>query len=218
MRRYFGIFVGMAIVFLALFGIVEAFDISVLRDPRNVMSGGGVLAALIGVGLLVADVLIPVPASVIMIAHGVLFGVVLGTALSLAGSVAAAAVGFGIGRRGGRWLERLVSEDERAQADALLERWGMVAIIASRPVPIVAESVAILAGTSSMGWAKLLVASALGSIPAAVAFAIVGARGISFDGSLLVFGAVLGLAGLAWLWARRYGRSESVDTRTPGKE
>ncbi|MEM7156010.1 MAG: VTT domain-containing protein [Myxococcota bacterium] len=204
MGRYVGIFAGMAMFFLALFGAVEAFDISVLRDPNQAMSGGGVLAALVGVGLLVADVLIPVPASVIMIAHGVLFGAVLGAALSLVGSVAAAAVGFGIGRRGGRWLDRLVTEQQRARADALLQRWGMVAIIATRPVPIVAESVAILAGTSSFGWTKMLVASAVGSIPAAVAFALVGAWGVSFDDSLLIFGAVLGLAGLAWVWGRRF--------------
>ncbi len=41
------------------------------------MRASGVVAALVGVGLLVADVVLPVPSSVVMLAHGALFGVVL---------------------------------------------------------------------------------------------------------------------------------------------
>jgi len=67
-------------------------------------------------------VFIPVPSSVVMIANGALFGVAVGTSLSLLGSLGAAALGFLIGRRSTRLLERLVSPAEKARADELLRR------------------------------------------------------------------------------------------------
>jgi uncharacterized membrane protein YdjX (TVP38/TMEM64 family) len=41
----------------------------------------GTLTALLGTGLLVADVVLPRPSSVVMVAHGALFSVVGGTLL-----------------------------------------------------------------------------------------------------------------------------------------
>ncbi len=46
------------------------------------MTGSGTAAGP-GVGLLVADIVLPVPFSVVMVAHGALFGIVPGAALSL---------------------------------------------------------------------------------------------------------------------------------------
>ena len=95
--------------FLLLFFAVEALGFQLLRDPTPWMQHGEVLAAALGVSLLVADVLLPVPSSLVMVAHGALFGVVMGTLLSLLGSMGAALFGFVIGRRGGKLLERIVT-------------------------------------------------------------------------------------------------------------
>ena len=93
-------------------------------------SNGGVWAAILGVGLLVADVLLPVPSSLVMVAHGAAFDVLKGTLLSLAGSTGAAMCGFWLGRRGGRLLERCVPTEERARAELL----GTRDIVAPNPV------------------------------------------------------------------------------------
>src|SRR6185436_9370770 len=138
--------------FLMLFFIIEALGVPLLVDPTPWLSHGGVFAAIFGVGLLIADVVLPVPSSLVMVAHGALFGVAMGTFLSLLGSVGAALFGFALGRRGGRVLERLVTPAERARADYLLARWGALAIIVTRPVPLLAETVAIMAGASRMSW------------------------------------------------------------------
>src|SRR5205085_4569107 len=124
--------------------------------------------AALGVALLVADVVLPVPSSVVMTAHGALFGVALGTLLSLAGSVGAAVAGYAIGRRGEAFVARRVSPAERARADRLLGRWGVVAIVASRPIPLVAETVAIAAGAARIGAARVALAALAGSLPAAL--------------------------------------------------
>src|SRR6185436_11950262 len=134
------------------------------------LARGGWIAAVVGVGLLVADVVLPVPSSLVMILHGALFGVVVGTLLSLAGSLGAALFGFWIGRRGGPLFARLVPEDERLRADALLQTWGDLALIVT------------LAG----------------SLPAALLYALTGATARSLDNAVLVFSLVLLVAGLFW--------------------
>src|ERR1051325_505853 len=90
MKRYLLTVVALVVFFTILFVIVEALGVPLLSDPMPWMKHGGVVAASIGVGLLIADVLLPVPSSIVMVAHGALFGVLWGTMLSLLGSVGAA--------------------------------------------------------------------------------------------------------------------------------
>ena len=203
MKRYLLLTAAMMGVMLLLFGIVEALGVPLLTDPSTSLRGLGALAAPLGVALLVADVVLPVPSSLVMIAHGALFGVALGTALSFAGTLGAALVGFGLGRRGGPLLERLVPADERARANGLLERWGDMAVVVTRPVPILAETVAILAGASAMSWRRLAIASAAGALPGSLIYAIAGATAASLDSTVAVFGLVLAISGAFWLVGRR---------------
>ncbi len=192
---------GMVTFFLLLFAVAELLGVPLLTDPTPWLDRGGVAAACVGVGLLVADVLLPVPSSLVMVAHGALFGVLFGTLLSLAGSVGAALFGFAIGRRGGRMLERLVTPQERERADRLLRRWGTLAVIVTRPVPLLAETVAIMAGTSSLDWGRMTLAALAGSLPPALLYAITGAAVANFQSATLVFFCVLFVAGLFWVVA-----------------
>ena len=203
MKRYLLIMTLMMSCFLVLFLVVEAFGVPVLVDPTPWMNQGGALAASIGVSLLIADVLLPVPSSLVMVAHGALFGVALGTLLSLLGSVWAALFGFAIGRRGGKLLERVVTREERKRADSLLARWGALAIIVTRPFPVLAETVSIMAGASSLGWGSVILASLAGSLPPALLYALTGAAVMSFQSTTLMFGVVLLIAGLFWIVGNR---------------
>ena len=194
----------MLVFFLAAFGILQKLPLPFMQDPTAWMSQeAGPLAAAVGMGLLIADVLLPVPSSLVMIAHGALFGVGVGTALSLVGSLGAAAFGFSLGRRGGPLLSRLVSEQEKVRADAMLAKWGALAIVVTRPIPLLAETTAILAGASPMGWGKLILASLAGSFPAALLYALTGATARTFGSGALMFGFVILIAGLFWLAGRK---------------
>jgi uncharacterized membrane protein YdjX (TVP38/TMEM64 family) len=204
-RRYWLLTGAMVGTFLILFGVVEGLGVPLLTNPSAWLDRRGAVAAVVGVGLLVADVFLPVPSSVVMIAHGALFGVAWGAALSLAGSVGAAALGFAVGRRGTRALERLVSPAEKARADQLLARWGGLAIVATRPVPLLAETTAILAGASPMPWSRLLLASAAGSLPPALLYAVTGATSRNVGGGVLMFGIVLAISGGFWFLGKRAG-------------
>ena len=145
MRQYSMIALLLSTIFLALFLLVEALNVTVLKDPSIWLAQDGALAGFAGICLLVVDVALPVPSSLVMIAHGALFGVALGTLLSLVGSTVAVLVGFAIGRRGGPLLTWLISIEELEQAQRLLTRWGVLAIIVTRPVPLLAETTAIAA-------------------------------------------------------------------------
>lgn len=216
MRQYSRIAALLFGIFLALFLLVEAIDITHLKEPSFWLEHAGVLAGFAGVCLLVADVALPVPSSLVMIAHGALFGVVIGTLLSLVGSTGAALAGFAIGRRSGPLLARLVPVEELVQADCLLIRWGVLAIIVTRPVPLLAETTAIVVGTSRLGWGRATLAALAGSLPGALLYALTGAGTARFQNGALVFGLVLLVASSYWLVGRwlesRLVRPESERT------
>lgn len=203
MKRYFMIMGGVLAFFLCLFFLVEALGVPLLVDPTPWLAHSGVLAAALGVGLLIADVVLPVPSSLVMVAHGALFGALGGTLLSLLGSTCAAMFGFWIGRRGGRLLESVVAQEERARADLLLDRWGTLAIIVTRPIPLLAETVAIMAGASPMSWRRTALAALAGSLPPALLYALMGAAVANFQSTSLMFAFVLLVAGIFWVVGRR---------------
>jgi uncharacterized membrane protein YdjX (TVP38/TMEM64 family) len=195
-------FLALFLILLILFLLSEALGIPLLTDPTPVLERGGMLGALVGVSLLVVDVALPVPSSLVMVTHGALFGVAIGTLLSLVGSTGAALVGFAIGRRGGPLLARLVSANERGRVNRLLTRWGMLAIIVTRPVPLLAETTAIVVGSSPLGWGRMALAALAGSLPGALLYALTGAVAARLQNGVLVFGLVLLVASSFWLVGR----------------
>lgn len=217
MRRYLFITASMFVFFVMLFFLVEALGVPLLADPTPWMKQAGVVAASIGVSLLIADVLLPVPSSLVMVAHGALFGVVTGTFLSLLGSVGAALLGFAIGRRGGPLLNRILTPDERVRADRMLARWGTLAVIVTRPIPLLAETVAIMAGASLLGWGRMALAALFGSLAPALLYALTGAAVANFQSTSLIFGIVVVATGSCWLVGRLLDRylSKRRDRREP---
>jgi uncharacterized membrane protein YdjX (TVP38/TMEM64 family) len=198
MKRYALIIFGFVVLFSAMFGLAEWLQISWLVDPAASLQHDKWLAAAGGSALLVLDIVLPVPASIIMGLNGKLFGVPLGTLVSLCGTMAAATIGFSIGRAGGPLLDRVVKPEERRQAEQLVQKWGALAIIVMRPVPMLAETVTILAGTSGMSWRTFLISAFVGSVPMCYLFALAGEQA----SIALMFGAVLALAFVFWLAGR----------------
>ncbi len=207
MTRWLLLVFGCWLAFLAVFLVAEVFSVPMLDDPASWLPGGGVLAGVAGVGLLVADVVLPVPSSLVMVVHGALFGVVPGAALSLLGGMGSALAGYGLGRVGGPPLLRSVcSEAERDRADLLVRRWGLLAVAATRPVPLLAETVAVVAGASCLGPVRTTVAAAAGSLPGAVLYSVAGSLDVGAPSGLVVFALVSAIAASLWaLGLRRQG-------------
>jgi len=219
MKRYWLVVALLLLFFLGMFLIVEQQEPSLLTDPYRMMNARSAGAALTGIGLLVADVILPVPSSLVMVANGALFGIALGVFLSLIGSLGAALVGFAIGRSGESWIARYLPPEERARAQAMLEKWGLLAIILTRPVPLLAETTAIMAGASTMQWRSMCLATLAGSLPSAILYAIAGATAVNWHNTVLTFGTVLMIAGLFWGVGRYldvYSRHAVVDDLAVG--
>ena len=216
LRRYLLLVLAMIVILGALFAVVEALGVPLLTDPSPWLERGGWAAVVVGTGLLIVDVVLPVPSSVIMVANGAIFGIVLGSILSVIGSVGAAMVGFLIGRRGGSLLTRIVTPVEIDQANRLLDRWGLLAIIVTRPVPLLAETMAIIAGTSRLEWRRVLVAVIVGAIPASILYAVTGALASGFASGVAVFVAVIVLAGVFWFAGNAIGRRVGRSVDPPG--
>lgn len=198
-----GLVVGFGVAVSALIGLglAEAFDVGLLLRPDEHMNGGGAAAAL-GVGLLVADIVAPVPSSLVMLAHGAIFGVVPGAVLSLVGRTGNAVVGVLLGRGAGSILARRTGPRRRSGGD-LLRRWGLAAVVVTRPVPVLAESTLTAAGAMGMPAPAVVGAAVLGAVPEAVLYALAGSAAATFRNAAAVFGAVLVLAAGAWVMGAR---------------
>lgn len=215
--RYLLLILVMVVSLGILFAVVEALGVPLLTDPSPWLDRGGWVAVAVGTSLLIVDVVLPVPSRVIMIANGAIFGVVIGSLLSLVGSVGAAMVGFLLGRRGSALLSRIVSPAEVEQANRLLDRWGLLGIIVTRPIPLLAETMALIAGTSRLEWRRVLGAVVIGAVPASILYAVTGALASGFASGAVVFVVVILLAGAFWFAGNALGRRFSRSVEPPAE-
>lgn len=161
------------------------------------------LAAL-EVGVLAADILLPVPSSVVATLGGSVLGVAAGTACAWLGMTLGAAAGWAVGRlAGGRALAGIAAAD-RAALDRQERRLGPTFIVLTRPLPLVAEAAAILCGAAGVPGRNFLAWAAAGNLAVAFAWSLAGSLGTRADAVQWVLAGALVLPlALALLAARR---------------
>jgi uncharacterized membrane protein YdjX (TVP38/TMEM64 family) len=203
MKRFWTFTLGLVVLLLLIFFLVQALDLPFLaEDPRFMLSQKKWVAALLGIGLLIVDVVAPVPSSVIMFANGVMFGIVLGATFSTIGGMGAAIVAYWIGARGERAGKRWMGDESLSRAHVFFVKYGMMAVIVSRPLPILGEVIGIIAGMSKMPAAKFFTAAMAGILPTAILYAVAGKYSTNFQSGLYAFLAVMVLAGAVWFMGR----------------
>jgi uncharacterized membrane protein YdjX (TVP38/TMEM64 family) len=150
------------------------------------------LFALVGAGLLSIDVLLPVPSSIV--------GTMLGARLGFWPGFAATFAGLMTGQVGAYAASRWLLRRRGAQLPAAPT---LMAVFLSRPVPVLAEALALAAGAAQLRWSQFLAACGGGNLIYALALALNGAE--------LVPGALIGPGLLLpmllpvvawWLWQR----------------
>lgn len=131
-----------------------------------------------GIGLLIADLALPVPTTAVMAALGIVYGPVLGGLVATLGSVASGLIGYGLSRRFGRPLiRRLLGEQALDEGDRLFASVGGWMVALSRWLPVVSEVVACMAGLSRMRFPIFTAALICGSAPLGFVFAAIGQAG-----------------------------------------
>ena len=138
----------------------------------------GSWSAAVGIGLIVADLFIPIPSPAVMAAMGLIYGPVLGGAIASFASFLAALAGYtlcrAIGPRAASWI---AGPRQIERLSEFFERNGMWAIAVSRFIPAVPEILACLAGLTRMPFARFSAGNLIGSISVGFINAYFGARG-----------------------------------------
>ncbi len=167
---------------------------------RAAVTDAGAGAAAVVVGLLVVDLALPVPSSLVMVLSGAAFGVPGGALLALVGSIGGEWIGFELARRyRHRATAHLMGEADLAELDGSFRRHGALAVALTRALPVFMETMSLVAGLSTMPRRTFLAASVLGTAPVAAAYAYAGAMARE-TGSLLPAAVFLvAITGLGWV-------------------
>lgn len=170
-------------------------------------AGGRVLLASIVTGLLAADVVLPIPSSLLSIGAGAALGFLPGAAAVAVGLTVGGLIGHRLGLVARRpVLARLVGHAQELRLRALLDRYGVFAIVLMRPVPVLAEASVILAGMGGMPLRHFLPACLLSSTGVALAYAGAGAWAVDQQIFPLAVACAMALPGVAWLAGRLLNR------------
>ena len=176
------------------------FELAPLVRAAIAEPGAGAASAI--VGLLVIDLFLPIPSSLVMVLSGGAFGVIRGALLSLAGSIGCSMLGFELTRRyGASAAARLVGPGELARLEQTFDRYGAGAVFMTRAMPIAMEAVSLVAGLSRMKRSTFLAATVAGTVPEALVYAWAGAA--SREASSLVPALVILIAVGMFGWMAR---------------
>lgn len=156
-------------------------------ELEQVFMGSGAIAILqdygqfawaVAIGLLVADIALPIPTSSVMAALGMIYGPIWGGVIAAAGSVISGLVGYFLGRQLGRpfvlWLngQQAVDKGER-----IFDRLGGWLVALSRWIPVLSEVVSCMAGLAKMPFPIFFTALVCGSVPLGFLYAVIGYLG-----------------------------------------
>jgi uncharacterized membrane protein YdjX (TVP38/TMEM64 family) len=173
-----------------------------LEGARAWMEQYGRWAWLAGIALLVADIVLPIPSTVVMSAVGWMYGWWWGGLICTAGSMLSGIVAYVmcriLGRPAAKWI---AGEDGLARGEELFAKGGGWLVALSRWTPVLPEAVACLAGIVRMPWRTFILALTCGSLPLGFAFAAIGQVGQDSPALALLLSGALPV--LLWLIAGR---------------
>lgn len=167
-------------------------------------ANAGAAGAATIVGLLAVDVFLPIPSSLIMILSGAVFGVWWGAVLAFCGSIGGEWFGFEMARRYGTGLSsRFVGDAaEMQRLNQILRTHGAAAVVVTRALPVVMETMSVVAGLSTMPRRTFLVASILGTAPIVAVYAYAGAMSRETGSLVPAIVILVAVAAAGWVWYR----------------
>ena len=131
----------------------------------------------LGIALVWADLVLPVPQTAVIAALGIIYGTWLGGLLGSFGLLAGGLLGYGLMLTSARRLVQSVAGLQSLhRMESLFDQSGAWAIVLTRSLPYsVPEAMVFLAGLAGMPMREFTAALTIGSVPTAFIFAAVGA-------------------------------------------
>lgn len=183
----------------------DSFEESLLKSLHD-PSSPKIVATWV-VGLLAADMFLPVPSSAVITYAGGVLGISVGTIVSWLGLSLGALGGFALARAFGEPLARRFAEpDDIARMSRFTQRHGAAAILLTRALPILAEACVLMLGCARLSWRQFLVPMIVSNLLLSLAYA---ACGVAFQGSGAFFVAIVASGAvplIAALLIRRWWR------------
>lgn len=206
--RLLYLFAGLALIVLATFFIWGDSLMEMFSHTGTIswLSQYGEWAWVVAIILLMGDLLLPLPATIIISALGYIYGPVAGGLIATAGSFMAGSLGYWLCRLlGENTAVRLLGRNDYQRGKKLSGRIGGWVVALSRWLPVFPEVISCMAGLTRMPAGYFHGALLCGSLPFGFIYAYVGYTGIENPGVALLLSA--GVPPLIWLGIRPLFRS-----------
>jgi uncharacterized membrane protein YdjX (TVP38/TMEM64 family) len=131
----------------------------------------------LGIALIWADLVLPIPQTSVIAALGIIYGTLLGGLLGSLGLITGGLLGYGLMRTSARrFAQRFVGTRPPHKMGSGFDRGGAWAIVLSRSLPYsVPEAMVFLAGLAGMPMRTFTAALTIGSVLTAFVLAAIGA-------------------------------------------
>ncbi len=149
--------------------------------------------------VMASDIILPVPSSIVMYTNGYVLGIWGGAAVSFAGLMTGTIAGYYIGR----FSSITIHSKSKASADNMLLQFGSTAILISRAIPIVSESISIVCGYNKMPLQQYITMNILGYIPLCFLYSICGNLGYTKNTFLLSFSISILISAIFWIVGKK---------------
>lgn len=154
--------------------------------------------AVLSFGILVSDIVLPVPSSIILYLNGWVLGLLNGFLLSYFALQLSACLGYILGQK-----TSFGKPQSFEKSSLWVEKYGFLAILVSRGIPILSESISYTAGFNKMSGRTFFISNLIGYLPICFLFSYFGSIGQNQDAFLWSFGASLVLAAVFWVFGKR---------------
>ena len=127
-------------------------------------------------GILASDIFLPIPSSAVMTYAGGVMSFWAAVLASWTGLTLGASLGFGFSRILGKpFAARFAEPDDLNRIESISKRFGPAVLLATRPLPILAEACVLLMGTTELSWRRFLLPVIAANLAMAVFYVACGA-------------------------------------------
>lgn len=183
------------ILIFVMFENIETF----FGDLLNQAKDNQFKYALVSFAALVSDIVLPVPSSIVMYSNGAVLGLIKGFSLSLISVILSSIIGYFIGFGS----SAILKSKSDISANKILEKYGYAAILMTRGIPIISESVCIVCGFNKYNFTLYMLFTIIGYIPVCLIYAYFGSIAVNRDLFLISFICSLFVTFLLWFLGRK---------------
>jgi uncharacterized membrane protein YdjX (TVP38/TMEM64 family) len=149
--------------------------------------------------ILASDILLPVPSSIVMYMNGYVLGIIEGSLLSMVSLLLGSVIGYYLGKLTSMGLK--ASQEEPAKL--FMQKYGALAILISRGIPILSESISVVCGYNKIPFKQYFIFNVIGYSPLCLLYAICGNIGYDKNTFLLSFGFSLLISAAFYFFGKK---------------